>query len=69
MTSIRKRGLKASPFLCYRRSIQKKEHRRPDKYPAQYTVKPACLPATYIPYDKLCVLGGKEPVPIKNCSQ
>ena len=50
--------------LCYRRSIQKKEYRRADKYHSQYPVKPACLPAVYIPYDKLRVLGGKEPIPI-----
>lgn len=50
--------------LCYRRSIQKKEYRRTDKYHSQYAVKPACLPAAYIPYDKLRVLGGKEPIPI-----
>lgn len=50
--------------LCYRRSIQKKEYRRADKYHSQYAVKPACLPAAYIPYDKLRVLGGKEPIPI-----
>lgn len=50
--------------LCYRRSIQKKEYRRADKYHSQYPVEPACLPAAYIPYDKLRVLGGKEPIPI-----
>lgn len=41
-----------------------KEYRRADKYHSQYAVKPACLPAAYIPYDKLRVLGGKEPIPI-----
>ena len=46
--------------LCYRRSIQKKEYRRADKYHSQYPVKPACLPAAYIPYDKLRVLAVKN---------
>ena len=44
--------------------FKKKEYRRADKYHSQYPVKPACLPAAYIPYDKLRVLGGKEPIPI-----
>ena len=55
--------------LCYRRSIQKKEYRRADKYHSQYAVKPACLPAAYIPYDKPRVLGGNEPIPTEECRQ
>lgn len=57
------------PGVLRWRCIQEKEHRHAYKYHAQHPVKPACLPASYIPYDELRVLGGKEPLPIQDCGK